>query len=641
MKNKILYIFLFISILKSQELTSMNINFLETEFKKAIRFERIGQFESAESIYLDLLKNDPKNSRIYFQLKSLYKREKNYLGLNNLLEKRMKVFPNDLQTKIEIGEVYLFLNEEGKAKQYWNNILLKFQSNKTVYIILFQMYLKHNFENEISSLVEKGRIKFDDPSFLSYELGNFNSKKLDFYNSIKEYLIYLNSNPKQFKIVSSRILIMSNDSSNFNLIQKSFMDYIEKNYLSDKKIIRNVYIDFLFKSKKYKEAFKQLNLLPKKSEDDYLYWIKFGNNLRIENETEISINVFSKILNSLNKEITLENSQISKLTGMSLYGLALSYEKKIKPFGQTKSIGEFFPNNIFFLNKIIDNKSSSINLIEETFNMYDSILTNVSNNDFPAQAHFRIAELKYLINKNFDGAINSYKSASKNKLFKEIYFKSNLRISDVFFTQGNINKSKSHLNEMYEDSNFNLREKELIKIKLIKIHFLNGELEETNKYIDELLFSINFENSYYNDLIELKGFIKKHFNENNQKGKDAFLNYLIGEKLLVQNQIIASSSFFRNIIKSYDNSSIIPETIFRLAQINNHLKNHEKALTHLESLKDTNLGALGAVYAGEMLDKKLDLKKDAEKWYFNLLENYPESLYVEPVRFRLRQIREK
>jgi len=81
MKNKILYIFLFLSILKPQELTTKNINFLETEFKKAIRLERIGKFKSAETIYLDLLKNDPKNSRIYFQLKSLYKRGENYFGL--------------------------------------------------------------------------------------------------------------------------------------------------------------------------------------------------------------------------------------------------------------------------------------------------------------------------------------------------------------------------------------------------------------------------------------------------------------------------------------------------------------------------------------------------------------------------------
>ena len=641
MKNKILYIFLFISVLKPQQLNTEKMNFSEIEFKKAIRFERMGQFESAETIYLDLLKNDPKNSRIYFQLKSLYKREKNYLGLNNLLDERILVFPNDLQTKVEVGEVYLFENQIDKAKQYWNNILIDFQSNKTIYLILFQMYLKHGFENEISLLVNKGRLKFNDPSFLSYELGNFNSQKLDFYNSIQEYLIYLKSNPKQFKIISSKILIMSNDSSNFNLIKKSFIDFLEKNYLSNKIIIRNVYIDFLFKSKKYNEALNQLNLLPLKSENDYIYWIKFGNNLRVENETEISINVFSKILDSLNKEIELKTSTISKLTGMTLYALALSYEKKINPLNQLKSIGEFFPNNIFFLNKITNNQPSSINLIEETFNIYDSILTNVSENDFPAQAHFRIGELKYLITNDFDGAINSYKLASKNKTFKEIYFKSNLRISDIFFTQGYINKSKSYLSKMYENSDFDFIEKELIKIKLIKIHFLNGELEKTNKYINELLFSINFENNYYNDLIELKGFIKKHFYQNDQIGKDAFLNYLIGEKLLVQNQIIESSFFFRTVIKSYENSSIIPESTFRLAQINNHLENHEKALSQLESLKNSNLGALGAVYAGEMLDKKLNQKKDAEKWYFKLLENYPKSLYIEPVRFRLREIREK
>ena len=97
--------------------------------------------------------------------------------------------------------------------------------------------------------------------------------------------------------------------------------------------------------------------------------------------------------------------------------------------------------------------------------MYDSILIKTNENDFSSQAHYRIGELRYLINNDFQGAINSYKSASNNDN-RNISLKSNLRISDVYFTSGEINKSIFHLENMIQNSNFDSKEKELIKINL-------------------------------------------------------------------------------------------------------------------------------------------------------------------------------
>ena len=108
---KILHINFIFLILFFSFLIGKELNTNEQLFKQAITYERMGKFQLAEEIYLELLNSDPKNSRIYFQLKSLYKRNKNYLELEKLLGNRIKIFPNDLQTKIEIGEIYLKNNK--------------------------------------------------------------------------------------------------------------------------------------------------------------------------------------------------------------------------------------------------------------------------------------------------------------------------------------------------------------------------------------------------------------------------------------------------------------------------------------------------------------------------------------------------
>jgi len=636
--HKILHINFIFLILFFSFLIGKQLNTNEQLFKQAITYERMGKFQLAEEIYLELLNSDPKNSRIYFQLKSLYKRNKNYLELEKLLGNRIKIFPNDLQTKIEIGEIYLKNNKKDKAIKYWNDLLMEFESNKTIYYLLFQIFSTNKLDKKLISLVEKGRLKFNDSSFLSYELGNYKSEKLDFYTSIHEYLKFLKKKPKQLNIISSKILIMSDDTTNFNIIKKSFNDYFQNNTSAENKVIIHVFIDFLLKTKNYTEALNQLNLLPLKNENDYQFQINFADNLRNEKEIETSMMVYSKILESLKNKNELNEKSLSKLTAKTLYGIALSYEEKMQPNNEMKSISGFFANNFFFQLSILMNQKFSTELINETFNMYDSILTRMNENDFSSQAHFRIAELKYLITHDFEGAIQSYKSAS-NKNIRDIYLKSNLRISDVNFSAGKIDESIFQLENMLENSYFNNQEKELIKINLIKKYFLNGKLETSINLISEILLLIKYENIFFNDLIELKRYIEKHYIENDFQNKDAFLNYLIGEKLLAQNKIIEAMSYFNDVLKNYGKTSIIPETTFRLAQINQQLENYEKSLSLLKTLENSILKSEAMVFSSEITDRNLNRKIEAEKLYFQFLQDFPKSIYSEPVRYRLREIK--
>ena len=635
---KILHINFIFLILFFSFLIGKELNTNEQLFKQAITYERMGKFQLAEEIYLELLNSDPKNSRIYFQLKSLYKRNKNYLELEKLLGNRIKIFPNDLQTKIEIGEIYLKNNKKDKAIKYWNDLLMEFESNKTIYYLLFQIFSTNKLDKKLISLVEKGRLKFNDSSFLSYELGNYKSEKLDFYTSIHEYLKFLKKKPKQLNIISSKILIMSDDTTNFKIIKKSFNDYFQNNTSGENKVIIHVFIDFLLKTKNYTEALNQLNLLPLKNENDYQFQMNFADNLRNEKEIETSMMVYSKILESLKNKNELNEKSLSKLTAKTLYGIALSYEEKMQPNNEMKSISGFFANNFFFQLSILINQKFSTELINETFNMYDSILTRMNENDFSSQAHFRIAELKYLITHDFEGAIQSYKSAS-NKNIRDIYLKSNLRISDVNFSAGKIDESIFQLENMLENSYFNNQEKELIKINLIKKYFLNGKLETSNNLISEILLLIKYENIFFNDLIELKRYIEKHYIENDFQNKDAFLNYLIGEKLLAQNKIIEAMSYFNDVLKNYGKTSIIPETTFRLAQINQQLENYEKSLSLLKTLENSILKSEAMVFSSEITDRNLNRKIEAEKLYFQFLQDFPKSIYSEPVRYRLREIK--
>ena len=64
----------------------------EDRFRQAIRLEQIGELEAAETIYLELLDANSKDTRIFLQLKALFRKQERYEDLKALLLQRVGIF---------------------------------------------------------------------------------------------------------------------------------------------------------------------------------------------------------------------------------------------------------------------------------------------------------------------------------------------------------------------------------------------------------------------------------------------------------------------------------------------------------------------------------------------------------------------
>ena len=71
--------------------------------KTAVLMEKRGNLESAAAIYEGLLNNNPKNLQAYQKLKNVYKRLEIYPKMVLLIKEHIKLFPNDLQSHLELG----------------------------------------------------------------------------------------------------------------------------------------------------------------------------------------------------------------------------------------------------------------------------------------------------------------------------------------------------------------------------------------------------------------------------------------------------------------------------------------------------------------------------------------------------------
>ncbi|MFQ6616551.1 MAG: tetratricopeptide repeat protein [Fidelibacterota bacterium] len=349
MKNRgFLLLFLWLAgacVGSAQALLSPQTGDENRAFNRAIRLERLNQLDGAEGIYLQLLARNPRNTRVYLQLKSLYRRQKRFKDLETLINDRLELFPNDLQSQVELGELFLESGEPDRAVQHWEQTLARYPRSKAAYRLVMHMAVRHQMDDYLEPLIEKGRSAFNDPSLFSLELANVYSQRERFEQATHEYLTFAIHHPDGLAAVSSQLLKMSDHAESQEIIEARLLERMGEN----EPTLRTLYTHFLFKVGRYEDAFQQHLALGLDTDQSFQRWLKFANNLRKENRLSLALNAFRVILQGI--PLHPNNPRMDhyrKLTGEALYGLALTYEKQIIPPKVYRSLAEYFPNNAFF-----------------------------------------------------------------------------------------------------------------------------------------------------------------------------------------------------------------------------------------------------------------------------------------------------
>ena len=149
--------------------TSLLFGQYNASIKTAKMYEIQQNWDSAISIYKDILSKSPNNYQVIRSLKNLYKKSQRYKEGINFLTYQLSKNSKNIQLSIELGEFY-FLNENiVEAKTTWAEGLVLFKNNRSFHRLLFSIYNKYSLSAEIFQMIESGRNDFGK-SFLSIEL---------------------------------------------------------------------------------------------------------------------------------------------------------------------------------------------------------------------------------------------------------------------------------------------------------------------------------------------------------------------------------------------------------------------------------------------------------------------------------------
>ena len=395
-------------------------------------------------------------------------------------------------------------------------------------------------------------------------------------------------------------------------------------------IINKLLAGYYFKTSRYNEALSTHRSMGLHNNADFNRWLLLAGNLRKENQYDLSIKAYQELLH-------LELELSPKIIGEALLGLGKTYEDQLLPENRNNSLVVFYPDNLFFKNEFLQISPRSRESLERTFELYKRVLQELPASSFSPKAHFRLGEIQFKITRDFDGARTSYLSALASRPDKNLRQNILLRIGDTFIAEGNLKAARNHYKVQHRTKNntsispFTMKE--------IHLTFLTGTIDTAKTVLDSVIVNVLPSDKYFNDLMELRDIIAQHYTFGSETDKEALVQYSIAERLLQQYKLVEAAEMLAFIRENYPDVSILPIVMLRECLLRSLLEDVSISLNIAQLLQETPFAPQGITIQGEINEQFYGDIDKAMKFYNNLLEAYPMSMLAEPVRMRMRQLK--
>ena len=601
-KNYILFTFIFLSLVFSQKKNYKLTTDQKKIIKQAKTLEVSGLLNESKDIYLELLKEFPYLDEAIISVKNIALIDKSFENILPYANKYIEIHNYDESKLPNIFEVYL-LTSSSKVDYIINIIKDNPKPNLHYTSKIISFLLKYENIEKASELVN--HIRLYNPNFYSLQLGMFYSLKGKIKNALDEYFIYLDNNSKNINIVSSRVMSLADNEYNINIIRES----LNKNNLSSSKIILS---QLEYKLKNFALSYE---ILDKYSNNESLK-IKFIEDLLEIEQSELA----EKIINSI-----IKNSKDEKIITKAIFLLANLFEDKL-----TKNYNDIPISKTINFNKITNSPFITINeemsdLLGNSIDIYDSLSMNIGD----YQSTFNLAEIKYKIQGDLDGAYSLYNQIYKNEKTFNYRIKSLEKMIDIYHSKGDIDGAFEKIENL---SNLNNKKiKMLLEIKKIQNLFYKGEKKSLLELSKEILKNLPQDNDYYNDILDLVSIAYSFDKDEN------FKKYTLSKLKLIQNKRVMAIDIL-NTIKT-DSNEINDKIKYEKSYLTLLQGDHLNSIDIINSISDDSAYAEHAyILKGEIYDYVIGDKIKAVDIYLLFLDLFPDSMFYDLIRERLRKI---
>ncbi len=590
---------------RAQDLNKPNNIELENKFTQAKTLERSGLYEEALILYKEINRLNPGVSKYFLPLKNYLKQTESWDSLMVYTQSFSNARNNDLQSKLEFLDVYILMEAEDKWQPLATTLVLDLSLGENSTKNILQRLISSGKLDFAYDLLKEFRKKTGKKDFYSIELGSYLGMRMAYENSVREYLLFLEFHPRQIQTISDRIMVFPDDPK-INAAIKAFLR--ESPFNSAQFILA----DLQFKLKEFDLAYETLIA----NNASHTMLLDFGKDLSGVKEYMRANKVFTHIINSSNNEQILTKT---------VFEIAKVFESKLVLSTSELPISGFYPNNPFFSSPYVPVKDESGYSLQQAMEIYDSLRVTKKN----AQAAYRLAEVQFRVLGDLDGAMYLYQEALTHGNSKSLRIDAGLGLVNIYIAKGDLESAEKKCTELIEKSPDILE----YQIKSAQVLFYQGEFDQTDAKLHEIVEQLPMDNYAVNDILDVMA-ILIGFRHNQEE----FIDFVKVQLNIQQNK---RTEALEKLETLFDSNEIYIADMCRYQHAWLTFLQGDVELTKMQLSKienETIFKELAHIFQAEILDF---IDKDiygAIDSYLEFLEIYPQSIYYDDVRLRLREL---
>jgi tetratricopeptide (TPR) repeat protein len=309
----------------------------------------------------------------------------------------------------------------------------------------------------------------------------------------------------------------------------------------------------------------------------------------------------------------------------TVFEIAKVFESKLVLSTSELPLSGFYPNNPFFSSPYVPVKDESGYSLQKAMEIYDSLRVTKKN----AQAAYRLAEVQFRILGDLDDAMYLYQEALIHGNSNSLRIDAGLGSVNIHIAKGDLESAEKKCADLIQKAPDVLE----YQIKSVQILFYQGDFDQTDAKLHEIVDQLPMDNYSVNDILDVMA-VLIGFRHNQEE----FVDFAKVQLNIQQNK---RTEALEKLETLFDTNEIYIADMCRYQHAWLTFLQGDAELTKLqlsEIENETIFKELAHIFQAEILDFIDKDISNAIDSYLEFLELYPQSIYYDDVRLRLREL---
>jgi tetratricopeptide (TPR) repeat protein len=579
-------------------LVFISVNMFSQEDIFAKDYFENGEYEKALIEYKKLYAQSPTSITYIFQIINSYQQLEKYDDSEKFLLEQLEK-NNYPAFFVELGYNYQLKNDLEKANEYYSKALLSIELNVNNVFNVSRSFQSHSLLNQALAAYEKAMILKPDFNF-NLQMAQIYGEQGDVEKMFNSYIDFVQNNEVALNNIKRAINdFISEDASNENnlLLKKIIL----KKDQQEPNILWNNMLSWLFiQQKDFSKAFIQEKAIFNRRPESLERIVELYNIAMNEDDNDVAKEILTYLISTAQDLETLLNAHYNLLKIETKESLTKDYEKinsqylalfnEYGTFSQTLDLQIAYAHFLaFYMNKT-----------EQATTFLEKALDLPLNDLQKAQIKLELGDI-YVLKEEFNTALLYYTQIQRSLKNSTISQEARFKVAKASYYKGDFDWAESQL-KILKASTSQLMANDALDLKL---------LISDNKYEDSLQVALKL--------------------------------YAKADLMSFQNKNNEAISLLDTILKNHKTESIIPQTLYKQAQLFEKKKEYLKAEANYTNIlinyKDGILVDDASFALANLYTTYLSEPEKAKALYEDIVFNHGDSIYFIEARKKYRALR--